>query len=135
MWAVPMADAEAILDVLSRAVERCRDPAPLVYARLFARFPEMEALFVRDRDGAVRGEMLAKVFETIIDLIENRAYAENMVRCEVVTHAGYGVPPDAFAVFFDVVIDTLKELMGADWTTRHDQAWTNLSVELTTLSR
>jgi hemoglobin-like flavoprotein len=46
------------------AAERAGDITPLVYQRLFAQHPEMEALFVRDTTGAVRGEMLAAAINT-----------------------------------------------------------------------
>jgi hemoglobin-like flavoprotein len=129
-----MPDAEAILSSLSLASERCADPAPRVYAALFARHPEMEVLFARDANGAVRGEMLAKAFETVIDLVEARAFGENMLRCEVVTHEGYGVPREVFGIFFEVVVETLKDLSGADWTPRTDRAWRHLLLEMAALT-
>ncbi len=116
------------------AGERCADPAPLVYQALFTRYPDLEVLFVRDRDGAVRGEMLAKLFETIIDLVGNRVYGENMIRCEAATHAGYGVPPEIFVAFYDVLRDTVSALADADWTYRHQAAWTQLISRMTALS-
>ena len=51
--------ADAFAQSLDLLAERLGDPAPAVYARLFGRFPEVEAEFARDVDGAVRGEMLA----------------------------------------------------------------------------
>ena len=48
---------------LELAAERCEDLTPLVYERLFREHPEMEALFWRDTNHAVKGEMLARVFE------------------------------------------------------------------------
>ena len=90
-----MTDQNPITFALERAGEVGGDITPLVYARLFAAHPEMEALFVRDTDGSVRGEMLMRVFEAILDFIDRRAYAALMIQCEVVTHEGYGVPPEA----------------------------------------
>ena len=50
-------DAGLILDTLERASERCADPAPLIYRRLFELRPEFRSLFVMDTDGGVRGSM------------------------------------------------------------------------------
>lgn len=123
-------DVALIHRSLEQAGERCADPAPLVYARLFADHPEMEPLFVRDVDGAVRGEMLARTFETILDFIDRRTYAARMIQCEVVTHDGYGVPPAVFGVFFGVVAATLRDILGAEWSGDVEAAWAGLLGEL-----
>jgi len=123
-------DTSLIERSLELAAERGGDLTPRVYARLFADHPEMEALFTRDRDGLVRGEMLARVFEAVLDFIDRRAYAARMIQCEVVTHEGYGVPPEVFGVFFATVADTLAEVLGADWTPAVAAAWSELLTEL-----
>ncbi len=116
-------DAGLIERTLEMAAEQGADLTPRVYARLFDAHPQMEALFVRDTNGAVRGEMLARVFEMIMDFVDRRAYAAQMIQCEVVTHEGYGVPPEVFGVFFRTVADTLRERLGARWTPAMDAAW------------
>lgn len=122
--------AALIEQSLELAAERCADLTPLVYARLFREQPEMEALFWRDTNHAVKGEMLARVIEAILDFIGARRYANNLVRCEVITHDGYGVPPDVFGTFFRVVADTLADLLGADWSPEIAGAWDVLLDEL-----
>jgi hemoglobin-like flavoprotein len=119
-------DANLIEASLELAAERCEDLTPLVYARLFAEFPEMEALFVRDTRGLVKGEMLQRAFEVILDFAGERKYGAQFVQCEVVTHAGYDVPPEVFRLFFGTVATTLREVVGADWTSDIDAAWTEL---------
>ena len=119
-------DAETIERSLEVAAERGGDLAPAVYARLFNLHPEIEAQFVRDTTGAVRGEMLARVFEMVLDYIGDDAYAAGMIRNEVVTHDGYGVPPDVFPLFFEVVAETLRETAGEAWTPDMAAAWDGL---------
>jgi hemoglobin-like flavoprotein len=119
-------DAATIERSLEIAAERGGDLTSSVYARLFARHPEMEAQFVRDTTGAVRGEMLQRVFEMVFDYIGEGAYAEGMIRNEVVTHDGYGVPPEVFPLFFDAVADTLREAAGGGWTPEMTRAWDQL---------
>ena len=115
---------------LELAGERCADLTPLVYARLFAAQPQMEALFWRDTSGAIKGEMLAKVFEAILDFIGERRYAARLIQCEVVTHAEYDVPPDVFRTFFGTVAQTIHDVLGPEWTTEIDVAWRTLLAEL-----
>ena len=125
-----MQGAELIEQSLELAAERCEDLTPLVYARLFAEHPQMEALFWRDANGAIKGEMLSRVIEAILDFIGERHYAHHLIQCEVVTHEGYDVPPDVFAVFFGVVAATLREVVGADWTPQIEAAWRRLLADL-----
>jgi hypothetical protein len=106
------------------------DPTSAVYERLFAREPQMRALFWRDANGAVRGEMLARVFEAILDFVGERRYAGHMIGCEIVTHEGYDVPREVFATFFGVVAETLAERLGPDWTPAMAAAWAALLADL-----
>lgn len=123
-------DEDLIVASLERAAEVCEDLTPLVYARLFAAHPQMEILFFADRNGQVRGEMLTKVIEAILDFAGPRQYAATLIQTEVVTHAGYDVPPDVFGVFFGTVAETLKALIGSAWTADIDAAWTRMLAEL-----
>lgn len=116
------------------AAERCADITPLVYARLFAQRPEMEALFIRDKDGAIRGEMLFRVIDAIFDFVGPRNYSVHFIQCEIVTHEGYDVPRDMFALFFDALANTLKDLAGPDWTSAMDASWRAVLAELATFS-
>jgi hemoglobin-like flavoprotein len=122
--------AELIETTFELAAERCDDLTPLVFQRLFRQSPEMEPQFWRDTNGAIKGEMLARVIEAIFDFVGERKYAHHLIQCEVVTHAGYDVPPDVFATFFGTVAETLRELLGADWTPEIDTAWIDLLADL-----
>ena len=117
------AHAEAIEQSLEIAAERGGDLTPIVYARLFARQPEMKVLFWRDTNGSIKGEMLMRVFEAILDFIRARQYADHLIQCEVVTHAGYDVPPPVFATFFGLVAEVVRGACGSEWTGAMDQAW------------
>jgi hemoglobin-like flavoprotein len=111
---------------LALVSERCPDLSPLVYARLFRAHPEMEALFWRDKTGTIKGEMLARVFEAVLDYIGDNRYAAHMVQCEVVTHSQYDVPPEVFGTFFEIVVATIREQLGNDWTPQFETAWQTL---------
>ena len=125
-----MARADLIVESLELAAERCEDLTPPVYERLFREHPEMQAHFWRDTNGAIKGEMLARVIEAILDFIGERQYAHHLIQCEVVTHAGYDVPPDVFATFFGTVAATLKEVVGDDWRPEFEASWRELLADL-----
>lgn len=120
---------QPVIDTLEAAA-RHGDLTARIYRRLFTLHPAMEDQFVRDRDGSVRGEMLAKVFEVILDMADGQPWAARMVQCEVVTHDGYGVPPEVFGVFFQVVADEVRALLGNAWTSAHTDAWATLLRQL-----
>jgi hemoglobin-like flavoprotein len=124
------ADADAIERSLEIAGERGGDLTKVVYARLFERQPEMKVLFWRDTDDAVKGEMLSRVFEAILDFIRARQYADHLIQTEVVTHAGYDVPPDVFATFFGLIAEVVQEACGADWTPAMAGAWRRTLADL-----
>lgn len=123
---------EASLELLA---ERCGDPTPLVYERLFAANPDMKALFWRDSDNSIKGEMLSRVFDAILDFIGERRYAGAMIGTEMITHEGYDVPRTIFATFFAVVAATAKDVLGPDWTPEFDAAWRELLSEIDDYAR
>jgi hemoglobin-like flavoprotein len=125
-----MDDAALIEASLAQVAARVGDPAPLVYARLFARFPEVEALFVRDVSGIVRGNMLTTTLECLLDFAGPRAYATHFVGSERVNHGGLGVQAEMFDRFYATVIETFREVLGEDWTAETDAAWARAAAGL-----
>ena len=90
----------------------------------------MRSLFRRDTDGAIQGEMLARVFDAILDFIGERHYAHRMIQCEVITHENYDVPPAVFTTFFGIVADAVRESCGAGWSEGMETAWARLLRDL-----
>lgn len=115
---------------LERAAERHGDPTPAVYQALFAAAPEAEALFVLDRQGAARGNMLANMFEVILDLAGPRAYGVNMIRAEVFNHENLGVASGLFVKFFPIIRDVIRTSVGEEWTPAVEAAWDEILVQL-----
>ncbi len=124
-------EAAIITDTLDRVVERVGDPIPLVFARLFRETPELEALFVRDSDGLVRGQMFQVTIESLLDFLGDRSYGANLIQIERVNHVGLGVDPEIFDRFYLTVLATFKEILGNDWTDETDAVWTRVVGELT----
>jgi hemoglobin-like flavoprotein len=126
-------DAGLILDTLERAGERCADPAPLIYRRLFELRPEFESLFVMDTDGGVRGSMLTTCFNAILGLIEESDTQRVIISSSRFAHDGYGVAQRDFDLMFVAIRDTFRDLLGADWTGDTEAAWNFLLTEIATI--
>ena len=126
--------AEIVAGSLEALAERVGDPTVEVYARLFGTYPDMEALFVRDTTGAVRGEMLAIAFQCLLDVGGVSVYAKNLIAAEQVNHEGVGVPAEVFAQFFPIVMLTCRELSGEAWTDEVGAAWTNVLGQIAELT-
>lgn len=116
------------------AAARCEDLTPLVYARLFREYPDMLPLFGADTRDQVKGEMLAKAIESILDFIGEHHYAATFIQTEVTNHAGFQVAPEIFGRFFRVLADTLAELLGPDWSPEFAAAWRDLLSDLDSLT-
>jgi hemoglobin-like flavoprotein len=124
------AQADVIEASLGLAAERGGDLMPRVYARLFEARPDLEPLFGKDVNDAVKGEMLAQVFDTIFDFIGDRVYADHLMRSHSITHEAYNVPPAVFLSFFTVVADTVAEVIGSEWNSEMAAAWDALLAEI-----
>lgn len=122
--------AELIERSLELVAERVGDPADLVYHRLFDMAPELKELFLRDADGSVRGEMLHRAFETILDLVGDDRYAEGMIATEWVNHQNVGVPPEQFELFFVAMTDTFRGVLGEQWTPEVEGAWRSVNAKV-----
>jgi hemoglobin-like flavoprotein len=112
------------------AAERCEDLTPAVYRRLFREHPEAEAMFRREVGDLVKGSMLALAIEAIMDFAGDRRGSFRMIECEVQSHDAYGTPRKLFGEFFGVIADTMREILGADWSPEIEHAWRQLLAEL-----
>jgi len=124
-------DVEIITETMERVAKRVSDPMPLIFERLFAELPEVEALFVRDKGGLVRGQMFQVTMESLLDFLGDRSYGANLIQIERVNHQGLGVAPEMFDRFYFTVMETFKEILGADWTAEMETVWVRVIGELT----
>ena len=112
------------------AAERCEDLTPLVYARLFREHPEAKAMFRSEGSEPVKGSMLALSIDAILDFAGDRTGSFRMIQCEVQSHDAYGTPRELFGKFFDVIAETVREILGADWSPEIGEAWQQLLAEI-----
>jgi hemoglobin-like flavoprotein len=112
------------------AAPRCEDLTPLVYRRLFREHPEAEKMFRSEGGDLVKGSMLALTIDAILDFAGDRTGHFRMIQCEVQSHDAYGTPRELFGKFFGLIANTLREILGADWSPETDVAWRKLLAEL-----
>jgi hemoglobin-like flavoprotein len=124
------ASANPIHRSFELAAERREDLTPLVYRRLFREHPEAESMFRREANDLVKGSMLALTIDAVVDFAGDRTGHFRMIGCEVQSHDAYGTPRELFGKFFGVIADTLREILGPDWSPEIDEAWRNLLAEI-----
>jgi hemoglobin-like flavoprotein len=112
------------------AAERCEDLTPLVYARLFREHPEAEPMFRSQGSDLVKGSMLALTIDAMLDFAGDRTGHFRLIECEVQSHDAYGTPRELFGAFFGVIAQTVREILGADWSPEIDEAWRRLLAEI-----
>jgi hemoglobin-like flavoprotein len=112
------------------AAQRCEDLTPLVYRRLFQEHPEAEPMFRREATDLVKGSMLALAIDAVLDFAGERTGNFRMIGCEVQSHDAYGTPRDLFGTFFGVIADTLRAVLGDDWTPDINEAWLKLLADI-----
>lgn len=122
--------AAAITQSLEVSAASGSDPTPLIYDRLFALHPDMEALFVMDKDGGVRGSMIQTCLECILDLIGERRTAPVVIKAARLDHTGYGISEDLFDTLFIAMRDVFRDQLGVKWTPEIDAAWTDMLGEI-----
>ena len=112
------------------AAARCADLTPLVYQRLFEEHPETQTLFRSQGSELVKGSMLALTIEAILDFAGPRSGHFRLIACEVASHDAYGTPRELFIAFFAIIRDTLRDLLGDEWSPEIARAWDQLLVEI-----
>jgi hemoglobin-like flavoprotein len=125
-----MAPTNLIQHSFELAAERCEDLTPLVYRRLFREHPEAEPMFRTEGSELVKGSMLALTIDAILDFAGDRTGHFRLIQCEVQSHDAYGTPRKLFGEFFGVIADTLRDILGRDWSPEIEKAWRRLLAEI-----
>jgi hemoglobin-like flavoprotein len=118
--------ANPILRSFELAAERCADLTPAVYQRLSREYPETQEMFRTEGSDLVKGSMLAFAIEAILDFVGDRAGKFRMIECEVSSHDDYGTSRELFFAFFGVIADTLRDVLGSDWSGEIENAWNRM---------
>ena len=91
------------------------------YDHLFARAPELAAMFTRSR--TVQAEMLRVALEAVLDHLDDAPWLVAHLGALGARHQTYGVTPGMYDVVGAALLETLEEASGAAWSPRHAAAW------------
>ena len=111
----------------------CADLTPLVYRRLFEAYPETRTMFRTEGSELVKGSMLAMTIEAILDFAGERSGHFRLITSEISSHDAYGTSRELFIAFFAIMAQTLREVVGADWSDDIDAAWQQLLGDIESL--
>ena len=125
-----MARTNLIQHSFELAAARCEGLTPLVYRRLFREHPEAEPMFRREGGDLVKGSMLALTIEAIMNFAGDRRGSFRMIQCEVQSHDAYGTPRELYGKFFGAISETMREILGTDWSPEVEEAWRRLLAEI-----
>ncbi len=125
-----MKGAAHILDSFEAVSEICGDPQERIFALLFERYPEMEVLFILDRDGYVRGTMLQTSFEALLDMAVSDDPPNSTGGLSIAAfrlhHEAYDLTPTQFDIFFIIIRDCFRDILQDKWTSDMAIAWQDL---------
>jgi hemoglobin-like flavoprotein len=112
------------------AASRCTDLTPLVYQRLFDQHPETRTMFRSEGSDLVKGSMLALAIEAILDFAGMRRGHFRLIACELASHDAYGTSRQLFIAFFAIIRDSVRDLLGDEWSFDIARAWDTLLVDI-----
>ena len=87
-------------------------------------------MFRTEGSELVKGSMLALTIDAVLDFAGERTGHFRLIEAEVSSHDAYGTPRELFVAFFGVIAQTLREIIGADWSDEIDAAWRRLLGEI-----
>ena len=115
---------------LERLVELAGDPQKEIYSLMYSRYPELESLFVLDKDNSVRGAMLQTAFEFVLVYSEKGVINKSDLASWRSHHLEYGVEEDIFGVFFELIRDCVRDKLGSEWTEHMTSRWQEVLQEV-----
>ena len=83
-------------------------------------------MFRSEGSELVKGSMLALTIDAILDFAGERTGHFRMIAAEISSHDAYGTSRELFIAFFGIIAQTLREIIGADWSDDIDAAWRKL---------
>lgn len=92
------------------------------YANLFNTYPETQSLFAHT-DIATQQQKLVASLVLVVDNLRNPEALQSALHALGARHVDYGTIAEHYPLVGEVLLHTLAELMGDQWTPVHRQAW------------
>lgn len=103
-------------------IDRRPDLTLRFYEILFAKYPQLQRLFGRDR--GVQSKMLAEALAAVLDHLEDAPWLTKTLGALGAKHVGYGVTNEMYDQVGDALLATLAEVAADDWTAEVATQWT-----------
>lgn len=127
-----MSQAEATKAVLYRSLEfyaeRVGDPAPIIYQRFFASYPDAREMFGNDDGDLSKYRMMERVLTMLMDVAEG--VEPRLCSFWITDHMGWGIGPTMVSDMLEIIVDTLRTGIGEDWSADMESAWQDLLARL-----
>jgi nitric oxide dioxygenase len=112
---------DLVQDSFALIVPRRAEASAVFYERLFALAPETRVLFKGDLTD--QGRKLMQVLATIVRNLHDLGPLLDSVEYLAQRHVGFGVRDDHYAIVGQVLIETLHECLGDNFTPQTERAW------------
>ncbi len=117
-----------IAESLSLVAERAGDVTSVIYEKYFMRCPSAEEV-MSHLDAQVLGKMMEEVYRLL--MVNDYESENDYLNWEVSNHeTAYNVEPHMYEEFFSAVIDSVREVMGSQWTPALERVWESKCEEL-----
>lgn len=114
-------DASLLQSSLALVSEREEHVTERFYEILFARYPQTEPLFGRNRKE--QAAMLQEAIVSVLDHLDDAAWLEDRLHELGRRHVDYGVTAEMYGWVAESLIATFAEVAGDDWTPAMEEAW------------
>ncbi len=95
--------------------------AELFYPKLFAAAPHLRSMFQSDPDAQVR--KLTASLDAVVQNFENPAANTAILTALGQRHAGYGAKPEHYTLVIDLLLASMREVLGAQADDRDLDDW------------
>lgn len=130
-----MDQAAIVIDTFEKVADRAGDPHDLVYTRLFERHPQFEELFLMDKDGGIRANMLTTSLNCLIGVAEGSETPRLELEAARLHHEGYGLGSSDIDVMFEVIRDVFRDVLAEDWTAAAEKSWNDVLHQISLIGR
>jgi hemoglobin-like flavoprotein len=111
---------DPILATFEQAAERAGDITADIYRRYYARCPEAEQV-MSHVDPYMQGRMMDEVLTLV--MTDPAELPDGYLKFETANHASYGVALSMYPDLLRAVLDTVRDIVGDDWSNACEAAW------------
>ena len=121
--AVESMDTDLLRRSFTLLTKREQRLADRFYTLLFERYPATRLLF-RGRSARAKGTMLLDALVLLMANLDDEVWVQDNLAALGLRHRGYGVAPEMYGWFGEVLLATFREGSGEAWTPELEAAWT-----------